>query len=154
MKGEPMTDTATTDTPEVDAPEVDTLGTPPSTEPLDVPDVEVTTLAQPVPIQRDDTPGAPGEPTLVWVDELTPVGVGPEPPAEGGGGEPIVATGATAGTPGTFTPVGAVPPMTIADCAGVTASPTTAWATGEHVALGDASHAHWDGAAWAEGDAP
>jgi hypothetical protein len=65
----------------------------------------------------------------------------------------VAATGATAGNPGTFQPVGATPPANLAALAGVTASPTTAWATGEHVVLGDASSAHWDGAAWAAGNA-
>lgn len=67
---------------------------------------------------------------------------------------PIVATGATAGAPGTFTPAGATPPADLAALGSVTATPAAAWATGEHVVLGDASHAHWDGAAWVAGDAP
>jgi hypothetical protein len=66
----------------------------------------------------------------------------------------IVATGATAGTPGTFTPTGATPPADLAAMSSVTASPATAWATGEYVVLGDASQAHWDAAAWASGMAP
>jgi hypothetical protein len=156
-----MTDT-TTDTPTVDAPEVDTLavqGLPEgvergSTEPITLADVEapeVVTLEQPVPVQRDDAPG--DDPTLVWFDETTPVGTGPEPPdPDGGGGTP--ATGATAGTPGTFTPAGADAPADLAACASLTATPATAWATGEHVVLGDATHAFWDGAAWAGGEAP
>lgn len=73
---------------------------------------------------------------------------------EGGGGTTTTATGATAGTPGTFTPAGATPPANLAGLAGVTASPSTAWTTGQYVVLGDASHAHWDGTAWAAGDAP
>jgi hypothetical protein len=66
----------------------------------------------------------------------------------------IVATGATAGTPGTFTPPGATAPADLAAMTGITASPATAWATGEYVVLGDASHCHWDASAWAAGDAP
>lgn len=66
-------------------------------------------------------------------------------------GSSVVATGATAGTPGTWTPAGAVAP---ADTSGITASPVTAWATGEYVALADSSHTHWDGSAWQTGDAP
>jgi hypothetical protein len=61
------------------------------------------------------------------------------------------ATGATAGTPGTFTPAGSTVPADFAALAGVTATPATAWLTGESVVLGDTSHAHWDGAAWAAG---
>jgi hypothetical protein len=66
----------------------------------------------------------------------------------------IVATGATAGTPGTFTPAGATPPADLAAMTGITASPATAWTTGQYVVLGDSSHAHWDSSAWAVGDAP
>jgi hypothetical protein len=63
------------------------------------------------------------------------------------------ATGATAGTPGGFTPAGATTPANLAALSGVTASPTTAWTTGQYVALGDASHAHWSGTAWVTGPA-
>ncbi len=68
----------------------------------------------------------------------------------------VVATGATAGTPGTWTPSGAVAPSNLAALQGgsVTASPATAWTTGEHVVLGDAAHAHWDLDSWETGDAP
>lgn len=65
----------------------------------------------------------------------------------------IVATGATAGTPGTFSPAGATPPANLAAMSSVTATPTTAWTTGQHVVLGDASQAHWTGTAWASGAA-
>jgi len=66
----------------------------------------------------------------------------------------IAATGATAGTPGTFTPTGATAPANLAALAGVTASPATAWTTGQHVILGDASHAYWNATAWTAGNAP
>lgn len=66
----------------------------------------------------------------------------------------IAATGATAGTPGTFTPSGASAPANLAALAGVTASPATAWTVGQYVVLGDATNAHWDAAAWATGIAP
>lgn len=66
-------------------------------------------------------------------------------------GAPVAATGATAGTPGTFTPSGAVPPANLAAMTGITASPNTAWTTGQSVLLGDASSAHWSGSAWATG---
>jgi len=65
----------------------------------------------------------------------------------------IVATGATAGTPGTFTPAGATPPENLAAMSGIVAAPATAWTTGQHVILGDASHAHWSSSAWVAGDA-
>jgi hypothetical protein len=64
------------------------------------------------------------------------------------------ATGATAGTPGTFTPAGAVAPANLAAMAGITASPATAWTTGQHVILGDASHCYWNATAWVAGNAP
>lgn len=137
--------TLTNPEPEIEAPELPVGLSTTTPEPTDV---AVTTLDQPCPVQRDDTPGAPGDPTLVWVDGITPVGTGPEPPDEG-----TPATGAIAGTPGTFTPAGATPPADLAACASLTATPNAAWATGQHVVLGDATHAHWDGAAWAAGDA-
>lgn len=61
------------------------------------------------------------------------------------------ATGATAGIPGAFTPAGAVRPDNLAGMAGITATPLTAWTTGQFVYLGDGSKAHWTGAAWAAG---
>ena len=63
------------------------------------------------------------------------------------------AAGATAGTPGTWTPVDSYPPadfetLTTDD---PTASPNTAWTTGQYVVLGDGTQAHWDGSAWVAG---
>jgi hypothetical protein len=69
----------------------------------------------------------------------------------------MAATGATAGSPGSFTPSGASLPADLAalNAASVTATPSSAWTTGQHVVLGDDSHAHWDGSApWVVGDAP
>lgn len=63
------------------------------------------------------------------------------------------ATGATAGTPGAFTPAGCDSPDKLAELVGVTASPATAWTTGQYVLLGDGTFAHWVGAAWAAGKA-
>lgn len=68
-----------------------------------------------------------------------------------GGG--TAATGATAGTPGTWTPGGSTPPANLAATSGVTASPATAWTTGQYVVTGDTQHVHWSGSAWASGDA-
>jgi hypothetical protein len=64
-----------------------------------------------------------------------------------------VATGATAGTPGSFTPDGSVTPANLAALASVIATPTSAWTTGQNVILGDASTAHWDGDSWVSGSA-
>lgn len=71
-----------------------------------------------------------------------------------GGGGDVVATGATAGTPGTFTPSGSTPPADLAGMTGLTASPNTAWTTGESVVTSDTSSTHWDGSAWVAGVAP
>jgi hypothetical protein len=64
-----------------------------------------------------------------------------------------VATGATAGTPGSFTPDGSVVPANLAAMASVIATPTSAWTTGQHVVLGDASKTYWDGDSWNAGQA-
>jgi hypothetical protein len=64
------------------------------------------------------------------------------------------ATGATAGTPGTFTPSGSAPPANLAAMGSITASPTTAWTTGQYVVLGDSSDAFWDSSQWTAGQAP
>jgi hypothetical protein len=68
------------------------------------------------------------------------------------------ATGATAGTPGTWTPGGSTPPATwgVANTNAVTASPTTAWTTGQFVqgsTAGTPGEMHWTGTAWALGKA-
>jgi hypothetical protein len=64
------------------------------------------------------------------------------------------ATGATAGTPGSFTPANSLAPANLAAMSSIVASPTTAWTTGEYVVLGDTSHAYWDNSAWTAGQAP
>jgi hypothetical protein len=64
-----------------------------------------------------------------------------------------LATTATAGTPGTFN--GTAPAdLGELQSSGITASPATAWTTGQSVVLGDATNAHWDGDSWASGLAP
>jgi hypothetical protein len=70
----------------------------------------------------------------------------------------VPATGATAGTPGGWTPTGSAPPATFAalQAGSVVASPATAWGTGEYVQTGTsgtAGEAHWDGSAWVAGKA-
>jgi hypothetical protein len=67
------------------------------------------------------------------------------------------ATGATAGTPGTWTPTGATPPADAASAGAVTANPATAWTTGQYVqggTSGTAGEMYWDGTAWQSGMAP
>ena len=63
------------------------------------------------------------------------------------------ATGATAGTPGSFTPAGARPPLDLAGLSGVTASPATMWTSGQYEALRDGTNAYWSGSgtAWQAG---
>jgi hypothetical protein len=62
------------------------------------------------------------------------------------------ATGATAGTPGTWTPGGSRPPNNMTEMSAVTASPATAWTTGQYVkALGE--EYYWNGTDWALGRA-
>jgi len=67
----------------------------------------------------------------------------------------VAATGATGvGSPGGFTPPGAMAPANLAGMTGVTASPATAWTTGQFVRLGDGSNAYWSSTAWVAGIAP
>lgn len=66
------------------------------------------------------------------------------------------ATGATAGTPGMWTPPGATPPANAAGAtaAGIVASPTTAWTTGQYVpgtTAGTPGEMYWSGTAWTAG---
>jgi hypothetical protein len=72
-------------------------------------------------------------------------------------GAAVAATGATAGTPGAFTPAGATVPANLAALQSaspaVVAAPTTAWTTGQSVNLGTGA-AHWDGSAYVTGLAP
>lgn len=68
------------------------------------------------------------------------------------------ATGATAGTPGTWTPSGSTPPAdeAAADAASVVATPNTAWTTGQYVqgsTAGVSGEMHWDGTGWVTGRA-
>jgi hypothetical protein len=71
-------------------------------------------------------------------------------------GAPVAATGATAGTPGTWTPSGSTPPANAAAATGVTASPASAWTTGQYVqgsTAGAPGEMFWNGTAWAAGRA-
>lgn len=71
-------------------------------------------------------------------------------------------TGATAGIPGSWTPAGSTPPANVASLQGgspvtVTASPATAWTTGQFVqtqTAGAAGRACWTGTGWVGGIAP
>lgn len=66
----------------------------------------------------------------------------------------VTATGATSGTPGSFTPPGSGVPQNLSAMGPVTASPLTAWTpAGSYVQLGDGTKAYWNGVAWASGTA-
>jgi hypothetical protein len=84
--------------------------------------------------------------TLRGIGFVSIAGWTPPPPDD-------VATGATAGTPGTFTPAGASIPADFAALGAVVATPATAWTTGQYVALGDTTHASWNATAWIVGPA-
>lgn len=65
-------------------------------------------------------------------------------------------TGATAGVPGSWTPVDSTPPVSVIALQGgsVTATPATAWTTGQYVqtgTVGGPGQAHWDGDSWEAG---
>lgn len=78
----------------------------------------------------------------------------------GGAGTP--ATGASAGTPGSWTPGGSTPPASPADLTAgvpnvVVATPATSWTTGQYVqtaTAGTGGRAYWNGTAWTAGAAP
>lgn len=70
-----------------------------------------------------------------------------------------LSTGATAGTPGTWTPPGSEPPETVIElqASSIVATPATAWTTGQNVqtqTAGVPGQAHWDGDSWEPGTAP
>jgi hypothetical protein len=65
----------------------------------------------------------------------------------------IAATGATAGFPGFYSPSGATVPANLVALTGITATPATAWATGQYVITADLIGAHWSGSAWVVGKA-
>jgi hypothetical protein len=65
----------------------------------------------------------------------------------------VTATGATTGAPGYYTPSGASVPANLAALTGITASPATAWATGQYVITADLLAAHWSSSAWVAGKA-
>lgn len=71
---------------------------------------------------------------------------------------PVASTGATAGTPGSWTPSGSAPPANAAgaNTAGITANPNTAWTTGQYVqgtTAGTGGRMYWDGSTWQAGTA-
>lgn len=86
---------------------------------------------------------------LAWVQKMS-ARAATLPPA-------VAATGATAGTPGTWTPNQSTPPASVAAIGAVVASPATVWSTGQYVqtgTAGTAGQAYWSGSAWTAGKAP
>jgi hypothetical protein len=112
-------------------------------------------------VQLDET-GAPAvlNPGVDPFDHFLMIDTGVAPPPESCEPQPfpvgIPATGANAGTPGTWTPDPSDKPFDLAALrAGtIVASPVTAWTVGQSVELGDGSEAHWDGDSWESGAAP
>lgn len=73
-------------------------------------------------------------------------------------GGAVVATGATAGIPGTWTPGGSTAPASVSAliASSITASPNTAWTVGQYVqtqTAGTTGQGHWNGTAWVSGAA-
>jgi hypothetical protein len=109
----------------------------------------------------DEEPTLLAEPTPGWSNAAADAGISsreplPVPldltvPGWSNSGPP--ATGATAGTPGTWTPAGAETPVNLAAMTGKTATPATAWTTGQYMVLGDGTFAHWTSTAWVAGKA-
>lgn len=81
------------------------------------------------------------------------VTVAPPEPSCGAVALGVPATGATAGTPGTYTPTNSYGPASLATIGALTASPSSAWTAGQHIVLRDGSLAHWSGTAWVAGAA-
>lgn len=113
-----------------------------------------------VSIAAGDFGGKAGE-VLVLTGSLPIIGYPNITDKTGASIRPTPSTGATAGTPGTWSPAGSTPPASVANLiAGtpnpVTASPATAWTTGQYVQTGTAGtpgQAHWSGTAWVAGTA-
>src|SRR4051794_20681017 len=97
-------------------------------------------IPQPFPLLSGDA-GAASEVQIDW--NLTAV-----PTVDNGA---VAATGATAGAPGFFTPSGATTPANLAALTGLTASPASAWSTGQYVITADLLANNWSGSAWAAG---
>lgn len=109
-------------------------------------------LANPFSYVRSATKPAAG-----WSGAFTPTGENSILVGQICGDEPITPTGATAGTPGAFTPAGADVPADITALQNavpaIVASPQTLWTSGQYVSLGTGT-AHWDGDSWETGAAP
>lgn len=81
--------------------------------------------------------------------------VAPPPEVVGAQALGIPATGATAGSPGSFTPANSYGPLDLAElqASTLTKTPNTAWTTGQSIILRNSTRAHWTGSAWVAGPA-
>lgn len=66
----------------------------------------------------------------------------------------VPATSAVAGIPGTYLPANSYGRANLAAMPGLTASPTTAWTTGQYVVMRDGNRAYWNATTWIAGTAP
>lgn len=115
----------------------------------------------PYDVTRDS--GGVASPLLEVIDpdgdhmHLELVSVAPPTPTDGAVALGVPATGAnvTSSTEAVLSPSNSYPPEDLAAAiAGpFAATPSTAWATGKYVTLGDGSEAHWSGTAWVAGRA-
>lgn len=65
----------------------------------------------------------------------------------------VPATSAVAGIPGHYLPTNSYGRANLAAMTGLTASPATAWTTGQYVTMLDGNKAHWSSSAWVAGPA-
>jgi hypothetical protein len=101
--------------------------------------------AEPAPGWSNSTDTGPQFPTVSPGVDMSIPGFSNNGPAS---------TGATAGSPGVWTPPNSDPPQKFTTMNAITASPATAWTTGQYVKLGDGTNAHWGGSAWTSGIKP
>jgi hypothetical protein len=111
----------------------------------------------PYDVQRDDA-GVPG-PLLVSLPpkkhlRMFKTSVAPPEPSCGATAVGVPATTATAGSPATLAPGNSYAPASFATIGALTASPLTAWTSGQYLQLRDGSTAHWDSTQWVAGVAP
>lgn len=86
----------------------------------------------------DDASEAAWSGSMWIVGRITPVETG-------------MATGATAGFPGVWTPPGFTPPPNFSYMNSIQPTPTSVWPLNSYVTLGDGSKAAWSGAVWRVG---
>jgi hypothetical protein len=107
------------------------------------PNISGSCIPAPFPLLMGDA-GAESECAIDWSLIGTPT-------IDSGG---VVATGASQGAPGFFTPTGCVTPANLAALTGLTANPATTWNSGTYVVTADLLAANWNGTAWVAGKHP